>query len=305
MSTFYLTMTTSYWITVAIVTLCGLAFLFVLRWLLKRYEKKNQKSVNQDSYPDAVPTSSPYDDPTQMAQDTRRKSLRFRFSIIRHLLTLAIIFIALGAVLVPQLHHIPATLLSVLIASSGIIVGIAARPFIENLIAGIVITFSQHLRIGDTVQIDQYYGTIEDITPIYTVIKSWDWRRYVIPNADMLAKEFVSLTLKDSYRWMHVVFWVAPQADLSRLETAAVEMARQCPHFVDHEDPSFWVMEIEKEATQIWLAAWADTPGDAWMLASEMRTGLAKLFQEMGIDRHSYRIDFQPPGSAPSAPDSS
>ncbi|PLY03427.1 MAG: mechanosensitive ion channel protein MscS [Desulfuromonas sp.] len=269
----------------------GLLALYGVRWLLKKIEKKRHVAIEDDDYLHAVPTSSPVDEPLQDVQDTRTKSFNFRFSIIRHATTMFIVLVIVFAVSVPFLDKIPATLFSLLVAASGFVVGMASRPFIENLIAGIVITFSRHLRIGDTVEVDGNYGTIEDITPIYTIIKGWDWRRYVIPNSDMLSKEFISLTLGDNYRWCYIEFWVAPDTELGKVKSVAIEVARECPHFARHEEPSFWVMGMGKEGIRCWLAAWADSPGDAWMLASEMRTGLAEKLRVLKISPHRYQVD--------------
>jgi small-conductance mechanosensitive channel len=268
-----------------------LVLLFLLRWMLKRTEKKRYIDIIEDDYDAAVPTTTPHTRPQKKARETRKRSVRSRFSIIRRITTIGMIAIIGIIAIFPMLDHIPAALFSVIIASSGVLIGIASRPFIENLIAGVVITFSRHLRIGDTVQIDEHYGTIEDITLIYTVIKSWDWRRYIVPNSHMLAKEFVSLSLNDTFRWAYVEFWVEPAADLEQIKEEAVKMAAACEHFSPREDPSFWVMQLDKEGTCCWLAAWADSPGEAWMLSSEMRTGLAKQLHVRRIKRHQFNVE--------------
>jgi small-conductance mechanosensitive channel len=281
---------------IALIT-AGLALLLSLRWLLRRVEKKRHKDIKENDYQHAVPTHSPQNKPLKKAQEIRTKSVRFRFTIIRHIVTLIVVLLIAAPVSLHFLDKIPATMFSLLVASSGVVIGIAARPFIENLIAGIVITFSRHLRIGDTVEIDHMYGTIEDITPIYTIIKTWDWQRYVIPNADMLSKEFLSLTLSDNYRWSHIEFWVAPDADLAEVKANALQVASDCPHFAPHEGPSFWVMGLEKEGIRCWLAAWADSPGDAWVLASEMRTGVAEKLRLLKIPPHRYQVDLAGAGA--------
>jgi hypothetical protein len=107
----------------------------------------------------------------------------------------------------------------------------------------------------------------------------------------MLAKEFVSLSLNDTFRWAYVEFWVEPAADLEQIKEEAVKMAAECEHFSPREDPSFWVMQLDKEGTCCWLAAWADSPGEAWMLSSEMRTGLAKQLHVRSIRRHQFNVE--------------
>ena len=61
--------------------------------------------------------------------------------------------------------------------AAGIVVGLAARPLLTNLIAGIQLAITQPIRIGDAVIVENEWGWIEEITGTYVVIKVWDWRR--------------------------------------------------------------------------------------------------------------------------------
>jgi small-conductance mechanosensitive channel len=65
--------------------------------------------------------------------------------------------------------------------AAGIIVGLAARSVLTNLIAGIQLAITQPIRIGDAVIVENEWGWVEEITGTYVVIKVWDWRRLVVP----------------------------------------------------------------------------------------------------------------------------
>jgi len=212
---------------------------------------------------------------------------------VRRFAVTAIVLAWIAALSFPFLGAVPATLVSVLAGFAGIILGIAAKPFIENLICGIVLTFSGSIYVGDTVLIDGNYGTIEDITVTHTIVKIWDWRRYVIPNAKMVTAKFVNLTLNDSYQWCRVEFWVAPDADLDVIKEKAVEAATSSPFFAHFELPRFWVMEMGKEGLRCWVAAWAASPLDAWQLSNDIRTRLSKDFQTMGVAPHRFNLDLR------------
>ena len=62
--------------------------------------------------------------------------------------------------------------------AAGIVVGLALRPLLTNLFAGIQIAITQPIRIGDAVIVENEWGWIEEITGTYVVIKLWDWRRH-------------------------------------------------------------------------------------------------------------------------------
>ena len=63
--------------------------------------------------------------------------------------------------------------------AAGLVVGLAARPLLSNLIAGVQIAITQPIRIEDAVIIENEWGWIEDIATTYVVIRLWDWRRLV------------------------------------------------------------------------------------------------------------------------------
>ena len=64
---------------------------------------------------------------------------------------------------------------------AGIIAGLAARPVLSNLIAGVQLAMTQPIRIDDAVVVEGEWGTIEEITSTYVVVKCWDMRRLIVP----------------------------------------------------------------------------------------------------------------------------
>jgi small-conductance mechanosensitive channel len=80
-----------------------------------------------------------------------------------------------------------------LLASAGIAglaIGLAAQKSLSTLFAGIQLSITQPMRIGDTVIIENEWGWIEEITLTYVVVKVWDLRRLVIPITQFLEKPF-------------------------------------------------------------------------------------------------------------------
>jgi small-conductance mechanosensitive channel len=88
---------------------------------------------------------------------------------------------------------------------AGLAVGLAARPLLANLVAGIQIAMTQPIRIGDAVLVENEWGWIDDITSTYVVIKLWDWRRLIVPLAYFIEKPFQNWT-RDSAAIIGTVF---------------------------------------------------------------------------------------------------
>lgn len=77
---------------------------------------------------------------------------------------------------------------------AGIAVGFAARPLLENLAAGVQLAITQPIRLGDVLIVEGEYGTVEEITSTYVVLKLWDWRRLVVPLSYFFTKPFQNWT---------------------------------------------------------------------------------------------------------------
>lgn len=274
----------------------GGVFLFWLYRRLNSTEVQRKKNLRVARF-ETVKSETPVDDALAEERDAGMESVESRFTIIRVVLLPFCGLLIILAAVIPFIGHIPNTYLSLIVAALTVVIGIAAKPIVENMISGIVISFSNLVRIGDTVLVDGNYGTVEDITITHTTIKRWDWRRYIVPNSTMLNKEFINYSVIDSYVWVSVEFWIDYSADLEVVEQIAMHSPKISKYFTSYEQPRFWIMDMAKEGVNCWLAAWADSPSEAWMLGVDIRKELITKFKEHGIATHGYRLS-APAGGA-------
>jgi len=114
-----------------------------------------------------------------------------RYRVVRRTVFVAIVFVGvLSALLViPQVRAVAGGIL----ASSavvGLIIGFAAQRTLGNFIAGILIAFTQPIRIGDDIEIADAAGVVEEIGLTYTWLRTPEDERIAIPN-DKLASETI------------------------------------------------------------------------------------------------------------------
>ena len=81
---------------------------------------------------------------------------------------------------------------------AGIVAGLAARPVLSNLMAGVQLAMTQPIRLYDAVIVENEYGTIEEITSTYVVVKLWDLRRMIVPLTYFIEKPFQNWTRENS-----------------------------------------------------------------------------------------------------------
>jgi small-conductance mechanosensitive channel len=116
----------------------------------------------------------------------RRPDTLTRYRVIRRsAVTTVLIVGALSALLViPPVRAVAGTIL----ASSAVIaliVGFAAQTTLSNFVAGLLIAFSQPLRLGDVVEVGQASGVVDEIGLTYTIIRGDDGARFFVPNTKL------------------------------------------------------------------------------------------------------------------------
>lgn len=122
---------------------------------------------------------------------------------ISQLLQVAVFLVAiiLYAQLVPGLRSFGTALLTgVSIAS--VILGLAAQSTLGNAIAGLSLLLYRPFEAGDQVQLNTpkglQTGTIESITLGYTVLRSGDNERILVPNSVMASAVIIKLGPKEA-----------------------------------------------------------------------------------------------------------
>ncbi|PWC36118.1 mechanosensitive ion channel domain-containing protein [Azospirillum sp. TSO35-2] len=131
--------------------------------------------------------------PNESGSEWRRR--RTKLTVFRRLALLTIMALTVGFMLmtVPLVRTIGISLFASA-GVAGIVLGIAARPTIANLIAGIQIALTQPIRIGDSVVVEGEWGNVDEITSTYVVVRIWDDRRLIVPLGYFLEKPFQNWT---------------------------------------------------------------------------------------------------------------
>jgi small-conductance mechanosensitive channel len=161
---------------------------------------------------------------------------------------------------------------------AGIVLGIAAQRSIATVIAGVTIALAQPIRIRDVVVVEQQFGTIEEITLTYVVVRAWDLRRLVLPIDYFLERPFENWTRSSGRILATVLLYVDYSLPVDRLRE---ELKRILEASKDW-DRETWRLEVS-DATErsmvlrpLMSAADADA---AWRLRCEVREKLLGFIQ--------------------------
>lgn len=118
-----------------------------------------------------------------------------RVSVLRKIVMVLVTVFALAGVLMmfDEVRDVGRSLLASA-GVAGIILGFAAQRSLGALFAGLQIAFTQPVRIGDLVRIEEDLGTVEEITLTYVTVRLWDRRCLVLPISYLLEHPVLNYT---------------------------------------------------------------------------------------------------------------
>ncbi|WP_458761132.1 mechanosensitive ion channel family protein [Afipia sp. TerB] len=162
---------------------------------------------------------------------------------------------------------------------AGLAIGLAARPLLSNLIAGIQIAVTQPIRIDDVVIVEGEYGTVEEITTTFVVIKLWDWRRMVLPLSYFIEKPFQNWTRETSALIGAVFLYLDYGAPVDKLREKLEAIARASPLW-DGRVVALQVSDTKERTIEVRALVSAGSAPAAWDLRCEVREKLIAFLQQ-------------------------
>lgn len=206
-------------------------------------------------------------------------------SITRRMLVASVYLIGFLLIIlqVPSLHRVAVAML----AGAGIAtiaISFAAQDSLSNIISGIFLAVFKPFRIGDYIDFQGSYGQIEDLTLRHTVIRTWDLRRIVVPNASMGKENVINWSIGDPEVIWPVNIGIAYTADIDLARKIIVEETRKHPHVLKDRDINVRVTELGDFAVNLRLSFHVPNRDLAWDSGCDIREAVKKRFDCEGVE---------------------
>ncbi len=168
-----------------------------------------------------------------------------------------------------------------LFASAGaasLVVGLAARPLLTNLIAGVQIAITQPIRIEDAVIVEGEWGWVEEISSTYVVVRLWDWRRMILPIAYFLEKPFQNWTHQSASLIGSVFFYLDYGVPVAALRERLEQVVRDTPLW-DGNVVNLQVSDIKDRTVEIRMLVSGRNAPQTWDLRCYVRERMLDYLQ--------------------------
>jgi len=188
-----------------------------------------------------------------------------RFRVLRRSIVATIVSVGVLSALmtVEQVRAAAGTILGSA-AVLGIIVGLAAQTTLGNFVAGLLIAFTQPLRLGDRVEVAGAEGVVEEIALTYTFIRLDDGSRVVIPNSKLASDTIRNSTIVSREKVAEITLQVPMDRELGPIiDALSAETAGE-------RDAEVFVSALDGSAT-VTVRARAGDAAAAERLERELR----------------------------------
>lgn len=237
------------WISAALILILTIALVLAVRWAVSRR------------------------DPARLATDP---GLRTRVRLLQRMAMTLIVLVGLAAAAseLGVLDGIANTVLATS-AITAIIVGFAARATLANSLAGLVLTVTQPVRVGDSVRIGDHEGVVEDVTLTATTLRTVLGTTIRVPN-ELLAQ---SVVYNDTIDGQGVIPEAIVRLPFGSALGDAVRTALALPGVqtarIAGVDPEGW--------NQLLIRGERCAPGDRVPTEARLRLALLEALREAGI----------------------
>ncbi len=149
-------------------------------------------------------------------------------------------------------------------------IGFAFQNILQNFLAGLLLLWAEPFRVGDEIKLDPYEGTVEEIQARATIIKTYDQRRVVIPNADLFTHSVIVNTAFDIRRWEHDLT-VKSAENFEDLRSVIVNAVKRVAAVLSDPSPEALLVDLGDPGSNILklrILWWTKSPRQHEMLTS-------------------------------------
>jgi small-conductance mechanosensitive channel len=210
------------------------------------------------------------------ADNLRARRLHTQAMVLRRVAQVLVAVVGIGASLCvfEEVRAFGTTMLASA-GVAGIVVGLAARPTLSSLIAGVQIALTQPIRIDDVVIIGGEWGRIEEIATTYVVVRVWDERRLIVPLSKVIDETFQNWTRTSSQLLGTVFLYADHTVDVDAVR-GALEAALEGEALFDERVKQVVVTDVTEETVQLRALVSAADAGKLWDLRCKVREALVR-----------------------------
>jgi small conductance mechanosensitive channel len=201
----------------------------------------------------------------QKVVSSQRQNLGVVFGRLTSGILILLSFLVAFSIVAPSFQ---ASDLIKILGIGGVAIGFAFQNILQNFLAGLLLLWTEPFRVGDEIKLDAHEGRVEEIQTRATIIRTYDDRRVVIPNAELFTRSVIVNTAFGVRRWEYDLT-LQQNGDLEATKAVIKKAAAAAPGVLSDPAPEALLIELPTTETAKIRVLWAThDPSQHQMLAS-------------------------------------
>lgn len=162
--------------------------------------------------------------------------------------------------------------------------GFGLQEVVANFVSGLIMLFERPVRVGDTITIGEYSGTVARIRTRATTIIDWDNREIVVPNKNFITERLINWTLSDNITRIVIPVGVSYDSDPDQVMAILYRIAVAHPLSLSDPEPNVYFLSFADSSLSFELRVYVSQMSDRLVTTSELHTQILKAFRKEGIE---------------------
>lgn len=175
---------------------------------------------------------------------------------------------------------------------AGVALGFAAQKSLGAVIAGLQLSITQPVRIGDAIVWQGQWGIVEEITLTWVRLKLYDERRLVVPVDKFLVEPFENWSMPGTEMIGTIELAVDPTAPIPKLRAELERLAAEHPAH-DGRDCRLQLVDVDERRALLRARVSTADVGEAFTMRCDLREALIAYLHRLDGGRHLPRQRWQ------------
>lgn len=216
----------------------------------------------------------------------------FHNEVVRNLFTSFVYLFAIGVTIFTALSILNLNkAVTSLLAGAGIVglgLAFAFQDIAANFVAGVVMSFTRPIKIGDWITAGDHTGRVTDIRLRDTLIRSFNGQMVIIPNKEIFQNPIENASMLGR-RKFELLVGISYNDDLNKVRELTLQVLQDLPNRCTSEAIKFYYEEFAESSINFTVRIWIDSPEPSVMLESRSE---AIMRIKQAYDEHGISIPF-------------
>ena len=190
---------------------------------------------------------------------------------------------------VAMILGLPTTSFITALASCGVAIGLAMQGSLSNFAGGIMILIFKPFKVGDFIKTVDASGTVEEISVVYTILKTPDNKMITIPNGT-LTNSVIENYSAHSTRRVDIDFDVEYNSDVDKVKDVLMDIMKGNSMILSDPEPFARVSAHTENKLTYSVRAWCKNE-NYWDVTFDLREKVKKEFEAQGINIPLPKVD--------------